>query len=382
MAEQALQQPSLPAAPDTQLDSFTLFPKLPPEIRFMVWELLLPDRRIVEIDQNYLSIEDITRKLIKEDPPMLLGICKETRDLIHKKYQTVFQVPSPAKFVWEYAGSPRSADLRALLKKLHLPQKGTIKSMPPVITQYMNAHPNNIEEFKEFGVQKDASLITPQWYSPIDDVLLIKTPQRNWRYEQRLWSPWRLEASQVRHIAFDLDRLIRFHPSFGKKRAWSNRILRRPGSSAPDIRFERLRKGVLESITLLLLDDCEVIKIRFDETAVLKPTEWAFSLDTSSTDFKEQMGTSWTNVTWNVTLGKPNGVGLWDRAATWNVDNILWEHDKRELCRNKDEITLLWHLAERSRHSYMHPRRRARLVQGGDGMTYLGPVLPPPFLKW
>ena len=79
---------------------------------------------------------------------------------------------------------------------------------------------------------------------------------------------------------------------------------------------------------------------------------------------------------WKVTLGKREGVGLWDRASTWHVDNLLWEHDKRELCKDKDEIPLLWHLADRYRHFVLDPTRKARLLPGGDGKTYLGPSLP------
>ena len=343
----------------------------------MIWELLLPDRRIVEIDQNYPPGAEITRKLIREDRPMLLSVCREARQMTLKKYQSVFRPPSPPEFVWEYTGSPKSADLRSLLKTLGLVQKGTIKTMPIAIAEYMNAHPDEAVKFKDFGTKKDAcnDVICPQWYAPMDDVLVLKAPQRFWRYDKKLWCPWRYEAGQIHHLAFELDRLIRVHPSYGRKRAWTNRILRRAGSSNPDIRFDKLSRGVLESVILLLKEDCEVIVIRLDETGKLKPEEWSFSLDVFSTEFKEQMDASWTGVTWRVTLGKREGIGLWDRASMWNLDNKHWEQDKREICKDKDGILLLWHVAERSRRFVPTPDRKAQLLPDGDGKTYLGPCL-------
>ena len=370
-------QASLTVADDTEPLSFTKFPGLPPEIRLMVWELLLPDRRIVSIDQNYSLGTPITRKLIHEERPLLLSVCRESRQLILKKYQSVFKPPTPSRFLWQYTGSPKSIDLRENLKTLGLVQRGTIRTMPQVITEYMNAYPDEAEKFKNFGTHKDMNddVICPQWYNPKYDVLFLKTPHRFWRYDKRLWCPWRHEASEVRDLAFELDRLIRVHPSYGRKRAWTNRILRRPGSNNPEIRFDRLSKGVLESVALILKEDCEVIMIRLDETGKLKPDEWSFSLDVESQEFKEQMDTSWSGVTWKVTLGKKEGVGLWSRAAAWKVDNRLWEQDKREICKDKEGVMLLWHIAERSRFFVPTPGRKVQLLPGSDGKTWLGPCV-------
>ena len=341
----------------------------------MIWELLLPERRIVTIDQNYTAVTAITRKLIHEDRPILLSVCREARSLVLKRYQSVFKPPTPPLYSWQYTGSPKSIDLRANLKKLGLVQRGTIKTMPEVITEYMNTHPDEAEKFKDFGEHKDMNddVICPQWYNAKHDVMLLKTPHRFWRYDRRLWCPWRSEASQVRHLAFELDRLIRVHPSYGRKRAWTNRILRRPGSNNPEIRFDRLGKGVLESVSLILKEDCEVVIIRFDETGQLRPDEWSFTLDVESQEFKEQMGDSWSAVTWQVRLGKTKDQGLWNRAAQWKVDNRLWEQDKREICKERAGVMLIWHIAERSRFFVPTPGRKAQLLPNSDGKTWLGP---------
>jgi hypothetical protein len=368
---------SLPTADDAEPLTFTKFPDLPPEIRLMIWECLLPDRRVVQIDQNYPAGTLITRKLIREDRPLLLSVCKEARLLGLKKYQSVFGATAPPRYIWEYTGSPKSVDLRANLKSLGLVQKGTIKSMPLVITEYMNAHPDEIEKFQRFGTRQDMSndVISPQWFSPQHDVLLLKAPRRLWTYHKTLWCPWRREATEIQHLAFELDHLVRVHPSYGRKRAWTNRILRRPGSSNSGIRFDPLRDGDLQSITLLLLEDREVITIRLDETGKLKPEEWSYYLDVDSTEFTEQMSSSWSGVTWRVFLGKKERVGLWERAASWKVDNKHWEQDKREICKEKDGVMLVWHLAERCRRFVATPGRKAQLLPNGDGNTYLGPCL-------
>ncbi|KAL4804668.1 hypothetical protein BDV18DRAFT_26726 [Aspergillus unguis] len=71
--------------------SFSLFPKLPPEIRCMIWRECLP-RRVVEID---IQPDDLTWDLdntppcrnicripnINEAPPLIARVCRESRDI-------------------------------------------------------------------------------------------------------------------------------------------------------------------------------------------------------------------------------------------------------------------------------------------------------------
>lgn len=357
--------------------TFHRFPNLPAEIRLMIWKIAADVHRIVTVDHNYETGAEVTRSLVQEDIPALLGVCAESRQLALKKYQSVFK-PQPLKYAWVYTGSPKSFDLRQILKSLGLVQRGTIVTMPKVIAEYMNDHADEAEKFKNFGVLREADpdVISPQWYCPKDDVLFVKAPEIYWRYTDKLWSPWRREARHVRNVAFELDRFIRVHnTSYGSKRCWNNRILRKINSSNPAIRFDRFSKGVLESVTLLLLEDVEVITIRLDTTGLLKPDEWSYSLDLASQDFKEQMGVWWSGVTWRVTLGSKEGDGLWDRAATWKPNNQLWEQDKREIIAAKEEVALLWHIAERSGSFQPVAGRTATLVPNGDGSTYLGPSM-------
>ena len=77
------------------------------------------------------------------------------------------------------------------------------------------------------------------------------------------------------------------------------------------IRFKILCIAELETVTLILKRDREVLTIRLDDTCRLKPGEWTFELDLDSKEFKQQMGDDWSGVTWRVILSKKSGVSLW-----------------------------------------------------------------------
>jgi hypothetical protein len=170
--------------------------------------------------------------------------------------------------------SPKSVSLRQTLKTLRLPQRGTIVSMPKVIAEYMNAHPEKASEFTRFGTKsKEVFLrpITPLWYYPKNDVLLIKAPSQPWgRNLDQLWRPYGSAALKIRHIAFELDHFthhgfIGFRNSHSYNRSFTNRLLRLENKEHP-IRFRNLANGDLETVTLVLKVDREVITIRLDDT--------------------------------------------------------------------------------------------------------------------
>jgi hypothetical protein len=310
---------------------------------------------------------------------VLLDVCKESRAITIKNYQALFKAPPPPPLIWRYNGSPKSVDLREHLKRLGLRQTGTVESMPRVLASYMNENPTEIAKFQWFGELKEgppSHLLCPRWFNPAKDTLLLNTPDKYWRYDRMLWSPFRSETLQIRFIAFELDHFFRIHPSHGKKRSWNNRILRRPGSISPPIRFDRLADGSLECIALICKEDCEVITIQLDETGKLAPDQWAYQYDTKCQEHKERFTDhKWSNVTWRVFLGKRPGVKLWDRAAAWKLDNTIWQREKRKLLLVHPDVYIEWHLAQRF-HVPPPPQLPVEptLLPGGDGATWLGPV--------
>jgi len=81
-----------------QATTFTLFPKLPPEIRLKIWRYITPGPRIVEIQyatEPKRLVESIPGTLrpvgpgwISKDPqPIVLHICQESRMEALKRYQ-------------------------------------------------------------------------------------------------------------------------------------------------------------------------------------------------------------------------------------------------------------------------------------------------------
>lgn len=90
------------------LEEFTLFPKLAPELRDMIWKLALPKPRTISItaeplfdwntvaDDPYIADDDpsIQFKLVSNACPMPRGVfltCRESRTLALKRYSPAFK---------------------------------------------------------------------------------------------------------------------------------------------------------------------------------------------------------------------------------------------------------------------------------------------------
>jgi hypothetical protein len=75
------------------LNEFTLFPKLPVELRLKIWRAALPGPRIIEAYYDYEeSVNgDISDGVIRtnQPPPVLLSVCHESREETLRKYITI-----------------------------------------------------------------------------------------------------------------------------------------------------------------------------------------------------------------------------------------------------------------------------------------------------
>jgi hypothetical protein len=83
-----------------------------------------------------------------------------------------------------------------------------------------------------------------------------------------------------------------------------------------------------------------------DDTDTLQDGQWSFSLDLNNEDFKEQMGASFTGVTWQVTLAKKDDDSLWRLAKTWRPLHSAWEAQKRRLMPGKSSENHAWYDAQ------------------------------------
>lgn len=281
----------------------------------MIWELALPARTVI-IDHN-LTVA--TRSCIKEEVPALLSVNREARQCAEEKLTSVFQAP---RLSWEYNGSLKSAELRKVLKKLGLPQRGTITIMLQTISKFMNTGDPDTTGFNRFAKYTDTSkdLAYPQWLDPKTDMLIFRFPVNDAATERisisksLLWTPSKgNESLKIRHIAFSVDALTTHARHYEGQRVWSKLSGR---SGLRDGRFLTPRKASLESVAIVISDACEVLSFRVDSKSLLKPGEWAFKLDTDNDEFKEELGARWASATWKITLAKKDD---------WNLMRLIRE---------------------------------------------------------
>ncbi|OBT80025.1 hypothetical protein VF21_01189 [Pseudogymnoascus sp. 05NY08] len=108
----------LPSAPvKQQTERFKFFPKLPTEIRLMVWDFCLPGPRVVDVRMRRRFVRVSTRKVFNFprfisslDHPVILHICSESRSLALKHYELSFPntmktktVISPARIYIDFS---------------------------------------------------------------------------------------------------------------------------------------------------------------------------------------------------------------------------------------------------------------------------------------
>lgn len=102
---------------------FTLFLRLPPEVRNMIWLHSLSPRIImINHTPSYWSgleapkrPDIVRRRNMKESLPSLLSVCQESRTLVLPFYISIFPSPQLRPLRWHYTGRPptRRPRLRA-----------------------------------------------------------------------------------------------------------------------------------------------------------------------------------------------------------------------------------------------------------------------------
>jgi hypothetical protein len=78
----------LESCENSKLRSFTLFPKLPPEIRHMIWRYALPGERIFEVEVLPVDFPR-PKDLRSSHAPLLklLHVCREAFSVVHQDYR-------------------------------------------------------------------------------------------------------------------------------------------------------------------------------------------------------------------------------------------------------------------------------------------------------
>jgi hypothetical protein len=78
---------------------FTLFGKLSPELRLRIWELAIPDQRIIRIQYRRLFVS-----LLDRDMPVMMRVSHEARSVAVKHYSscTVMSLTDKQKFYFSF----------------------------------------------------------------------------------------------------------------------------------------------------------------------------------------------------------------------------------------------------------------------------------------
>jgi hypothetical protein len=190
----------------------------------------------------------------------------------------------------------------------------------------------------------------------------------NGRFLSGLWSPKKnLQAHTICQLAIELDNLTYPGPDGSRyhKRKWCNQ-------------FASKALTGLEALSLICLEDREVITFTLDTSGLLHEKEWSYSLSLSplsDVNFAPQMKNYRTSVTWNVHLAPFEGKNLWELAKTWRPVWVMWEDEKRAVCSGEDVdqqmIGQEWWETKRV-HGFYPMGRKPEVLGGGDGKTWVG----------
>jgi hypothetical protein len=353
----------------------SVFPKfmhLPLEIRLMVWKYAMPPRVVNFSPTPSYPPGPFSRKGHRQqDIPVLLHVCRESRGLAISHYGSVF---TPKEEGWAWTGSQKSKLLRKIVKALRLrPRKRTIALMSPAISTYLNSPDKACLISSKFVTYGD-NFFEPIWFNPELDTLLILP-------NARIWGLWNTpQQINPRKVAFDVYRI--YQPYGSPAGAWI-RSFRPSYYDAAPRPLVREQFNHVKSIGLLVHSACEVILITLDDSQLLQPGQWSFSLDTQSQDFRDEMGVHWGSVTWRVHLAQNDALSFWEIFVNWNPDLNAWNFDRKALCEENPTVEGIWKTSQKrlqpwapSTFGGIAPQRRGlQLLENGDGHTYLGPVV-------
>jgi hypothetical protein len=298
--------------------------------------------------------------------PVLLHVCRESRGVAVSHYGSVF---TPKEEGWAWTGSRKSKTLRKIVKALRLrPRKRTIALMSPAISRYLNS-PDQAHLVSSKFVTYGDNVFNPIWFNPEQDTLLSPP-------NVRIWGLWNTPQQIYPHnVAFDIYRISQPYgtPAGYWIRCFLPSYLPRPLISEP---FHSVK-----SIGLVVHSTCEVIAITLDDTYLLQPGQWSFSLDTQSQDYRNELGTRWASVTWRVHLARNGALFLWEIFMNWKPDFNSWYFDRNALCAENPAVGDIWKTCQQGNQPWvpawgqLAPQgHELQLLENGGGHTYLGPV--------
>ncbi|KAE8444689.1 hypothetical protein EG329_014346 [Mollisiaceae sp. DMI_Dod_QoI] len=267
---------SFQISPLSPLTTFTLFPNLPPQLRYLIW-LCAMHPRVVAIKHINTSNppKPLTRSSIKETYPPLLATNRESRAVTLHLYHSLFPIPSMGPLKWHYRLSSEPDVLHSIATHF-IPDTFGSKTPASEIIQklnkYMSEHPEYAvsARYKNFAKQyrKSKGVIQPAFFSPENDVLYLRRPRPRehglvGRFQSGLWTPVDPKARRITSLALELDNMNAERAQRLRTRTWT--------AISP---WKNL--SGLETLYLVCLNDMEVLRVRLDESGELDEGEWSF----------------------------------------------------------------------------------------------------------
>jgi hypothetical protein len=245
--------------------------------------------------------------------------------------------------------------------------------MSPAISTYLNSPDKGRLVSSKFVTYGD-NVFEPIWFNPELDTLFAVP-------DTKIWSLWNTpQQINLQNVAFDVYRIFQAYGTPAGTWIRSFRPSYYYHASRPLVR-EQFRH--VKSIGLLVHDTCEVILITLDDSHLLQPGQWSFSLDTQSQDYRKEMGAHWGSVTWRVHLAQNDTLSFWKIFVNWNPDFNAWSFDRKALCAENPAVGGNWKMSQQP-NLYWRPialggpapqKHELQLLENGDGHTYLGPVV-------
>lgn len=370
--------------------TFTLFNRLPLEIRRMIWLLSMPTR-IVKVDHgvknhpklplpwssgtmrvgnNWTVVHDsdfdlqATRQNIRETYPALLSVCVESRRETKALYRSAFPEPKIGPSAW-HLDCVKKVNLVWNVAKHLLPDLDPNTSTPKLaikkIEEFMNTPSNQVKahDFNTYATNypKPKQTITPAFFSPEHDILYLRLSGIRGDFLPRLWSPvGKRHIEKISLLAIQFKHLRNAY-------SWS----------WIDFHPYKCLRGVKE-LWLVCTEDEEVIHIKPDPTKCLLQGKWTFSWELDCPISKELSKDKMEPVTWHVTIGctgEENGKTFWELAKAWRPELSVWEMDKQRIMKSQP-VPQKWKDTKRYRYRLPKNVRAPVVVPGGDGHTWLG----------
>lgn len=216
----------------------------------------------------------VSRRNMRTSIPALLGTRHDSREMIPRSYYDAFPKPDLSPLKWHYDSSLDLGEVEKIARELIPGEYGSntpVLELVKKINRYMNSIRgyDKSPRYKDFArkFRKTRGVIYPAWFNADADTLYLRFTNKghsNW-LRGGLWNlRTPASAGRVKHLALEPAHMFpQGHGVVGTpQRAWYD-------MSA----WSNMNEYDLQSLSLVLLLDREVMTITIDDKGVLKDSQ-------------------------------------------------------------------------------------------------------------